>query len=70
MFASMMAMLREGYLTQVYHIFYFLKYHHNSFIVSDLTPPDIDISSLTNEDWSSTIYGECKEAILDNAHKP
>ena len=48
----------------------FLKSHHNAVMVFDPTPPDIDTSAFTDEDWSSTVYGECKEVIPDNAPKP
>ena len=39
-------------------------------MVFDPTPPDIDASAFTDEDWSFTAYGECKEEISSNAPEP
>ena len=63
MMASMMAMPREGHLEQLYHMFAFLKIRHNSQMVFDPTPPDIDPSIFPREDWSHTVYGNKKEEI-------
>ena len=68
--ASMMAMPREGHLAQVYRMFSFLSSHHNAVMVFDHTPPDIDHSAFTDEDWTASAYGECKEEIPSNAPKP
>ena len=68
--ASMMAMPREGHLAQVYRMFSFLRSHHNAVMVFDPTPPEIDSSSFTDEDWTTSAYGECKEEIPNNAPKP
>ena len=57
MMASMMAMPREGHLEELYHIFAFLKIRHNSQMVFDPTPPDIDSNSFPREDCSHTVYG-------------
>ena len=54
---SMMAMPREEYVSQVYRMFSFLESHQNTVIVFDPTPPDIDRSAFTDEDWTSSIYG-------------
>ena len=53
----MMAMPRKEYLSQVYRMFSFLESHQNTVIVFDPTPPDIDRSAFTDEDWTSSIYG-------------
>ena len=53
-----MVMPREGYLDQVYRMFF------------SSIPPDTDLSAFTDENWISTSYGECKEEISRNAPKP
>ena len=64
--ASMMAMSREGHLEQLFHMFAFLKLKYNSSMVFDPTEPDIDESQFSQEDWSATVYGECKEELPGN----
>lgn len=68
--ASMMAMPREGHLEQLFHMFAYLKLKHNSSMVFDPTEPDIDESQFPCEDWSSTVYGECKEELPGNMPEP
>ena len=55
--ASMMAVPREEYLSQLYCVFSFLESHQNTVIVFDPKPPDIDRSTFTDEDWTSITYG-------------
>ena len=57
MLASMMAIPIEEYLSKVCRMFSFLESHQNTVIVFDPTPPDIDRSAFTDEDWTSSIYG-------------
>ena len=68
--ASMMALPREGHLTQLYHMFSFLKSKHNAVMVFDPSEPDINESLFTDEDWTATAYGECKEELPSNAPEP
>ena len=68
--ASMMALLKEGHLKILYHMFSFLKRKHNAVMVFDPTEPDINLSLFTNEDWTSTAYGDCKEDLPPNAPEP
>ena len=42
MISSFVLMPREGQLQQLYHIFAYLKIHHNTRIVFDPTYPEID----------------------------
>ena len=65
--ASMIAMPREGHLDAIYHMFSFLKKHHNVVLVFDATVPEIDRSKFCREDWSATPYGTCIEDIPPNA---
>ena len=68
--ASMMAMPRQGHLEQVFHMFAYLKTKHNSSMVFDPTEPDIDESQFERENWSATVYGECKEELPPNMPEP
>ena len=69
MMSSHSAMPREGHLQQLFHIFAYLKTHHNSRLVFDPTYPDIDYDVFEKRDWSS-FYGDVKEAIPPNAPAP
>ena len=42
MLSSSLAMPREVHLHQLFHIFAYLKKHHNTKIVFDLSVPDFD----------------------------
>ena len=48
--ASMMALTREGYLKQLYHIFSFLKSKHNTVMVFYPKEPVINETLLISED--------------------
>ena len=52
-----MALPRRGHLDQLFHLFAYLKNHHNSEMVFDPSEPTIDKSQFEREDWSSTVYG-------------
>ena len=70
MMASHMALPRQGHLDQLFHIFAFLKYHHNSEMVFDPSEPNIDYDSLfPKESWKDTVYGIGVEEIPINAPK-
>ena len=66
----MMALPREGHLKAVFHVFAFLKGKHNGVMVFDHTEPGIDESKFPSEDWSATVYGDCKELIPCDAPEP
>ena len=65
--ASCMAMPRLGHLDQAYHIFAFLKKHHNAVMVLDPSVPNIDDELFPREDWEHSVYGKGKEIIPPNA---
>ena len=69
MMSSYVAMPREGHLQQLFHMFVYLKGHHNSRIVFDPTYPVIDESQFVRRDWSD-FYGNVKEEIPENVPKP
>jgi len=64
--ASHMAMPGEGHLLAVYHVFAYIKKHHNSHLVFDPSYPDIDRSIFMEHDWKE-YYGNVQEAIPPNA---
>ena len=69
MLSSFLTNPREGHLQQVYHIFAFLKSHHNARLVFDPTYPILDPNAFTQCDWSP-FYNNVKELIPENAPSP
>ena len=59
MMSSHLALPREGRLAQVFHIFAYLKKHHNSALVFNLSYPDIKIDTFPKHDWTN-FYGYVK----------
>ena len=62
MMSSFVAMPREGHLQQVYHIFAYLKKHHNARLVFDLSYPDLEESDFERNDWTS-MYDDASEDV-------
>ena len=54
--ASQLALPREGHLDAVFHIFAYLKSHHNACICIDPTYANIDLSVFQEHDWKH-FYG-------------
>ena len=50
MLSSCLALPRRGHLQEVYHIFAYLKKHHNAEMVFDPTCPEIDMSLFERKD--------------------
>ena len=69
MMSSHLALPREGNLAQVFHIFVYLKKHHNSVLVFDLSYPDVNIDTFPNHDWTK-FYGNVKEAMPPDMPEP
>ena len=69
MMSSHIAMPRQGHLLQVFHIFAYLKYHHNSTLVFDPTYPDLEYSRFIRNDWRN-FYGKVKEELPDDMPEP
>ena len=59
MMSSHLALTREGHLVQVFHIFVYLKKHHNYSLVFDLSYPNVNIDKSPKHDWKK-IYGDVK----------
>ena len=62
MMSSHLALPREGRLAQVFHIFAYLKKHHNSALVFDPSYPDVNIDTYPKHDWTK-FYGYFKQAM-------
>ena len=67
--SSYVAMPREGHLQQVYHIFSYIKSHHNARLVLDPSYPDINTDDFVKRNWKE-FYGETTEARPPNAPRP
>ena len=70
MMASYMASPRQGHLEQVYHIFAYLKLHHNCEMIFDPTEPEINSSDFPEENWSTSVYNGAQEFLPTNASEP
>ena len=66
MLASQLALPREGHLEAVFHIFGYLKGHHNARMVFDLTYPTPDMSIFLEHCWYG-FYADVREVIPTNA---
>jgi len=64
-----MAMPREGHLIAAYHVFSYIKRHHNSRLIFDPSYPGIDMSMFMSHYWK-VFYGDVQEAIPPNALAP
>ena len=58
---SHLTLPQKGHLEAVFHIFAYLKKHHNSEMVFDPSEPEIDMADFPHEDWSLSMYGDVKE---------
>ena len=56
--SSQMALPREGHLNQLYHIFSYLKKHHNAEMVFDPSEPEIDHEAFARADWTATEFSQ------------
>ena len=62
MMSSHLALPRKGHLEQLYHIFGYLRSHHNAEMPFDPTEPEIDDESqFQKQDWSQSVYGDIKD---------
>ena len=70
MMSPHLALPRKGHLQEVYHIFSYLKKHHNAEMPFDASEPDIDMAKFQRQDWSQSIYGDKQEDLPPNMPKP
>ena len=57
-----LALPREGHLAQFFHIFAYLKKHHNSALVFDPSYYDVNVDTFLKHDWTK-FYVDVKEAM-------
>ena len=69
MMSSFVAMPRKGHLQQLFHMFSYLKSHHNARMVFDPSYPNINEDEFPKRRWKQ-FYGDTKEAIPPNAPVP
>ena len=62
MLASHLALLREGHLEAVFHVFSYLWEKHNSWLALHPTYPEMDHDRFKKHKWVE-FYGNMKEAI-------
>ena len=72
MMSSCLALPHEGHLDQVFQIFAYLKQHHNTELVYDLSDPCVDKSEFKAQDWTSSEFWHLqgKEELLPNMPEP
>jgi len=69
MLSSFLAAPREGHLSQVFHLFAYLKKYPRSTMVFDDTLPVIDPTAFFQADWTD-FYKDAKELLPPNAPPP
>ncbi|CAJ1959784.1 unnamed protein product [Cylindrotheca closterium] len=69
MLASHLALPRRGHLESIFHMFAYLKAHHNATIVMDPSYPQIDHSVFKTCNWSD-MYPGATEPIPPNTSEP
>ena len=71
MLSSQLALPRHGHLQEVFHIFGYLKAHHNAEMVYDPSDPVIDEDLFERLDWASSEFGHnLKEDMPPNMPEP
>ena len=70
MMSSHLALPRRGHLEQLFHLFAYLKKHHNAELIFDPSDPVVNESEF--EDWTTSEFGHLqgKEELPPNAPQP
>ena len=67
MMSSHLALPREGHLSELFHLFAYLKKYHNSEMVFDPSDPVVDTSLFKWKDWTTMEFGtSLKEELPGN----
>ena len=69
MMSSHLVLPRQGHLAHVFHIFAYLKKHHNSALLLYPSYPDVNIDTLLKHYWTK-FYGDIKEAMPPDMPEP
>ena len=64
MMSSHLALPHEGHLSQLFHIFAYLKKYHNTKMVFDPSDPVIDLSLFAHRDWTTSEFGLVQQEEL------
>jgi hypothetical protein len=69
---SHLALLREGHLNQVFHIFAYLRKYHNTELVFDPSDPCVEESDFELKDWTLSEFGHLQgdEELPPNMPQP
>jgi hypothetical protein len=72
MLLSHLALLREGHLNQVFHIFAYLRKYHNTELVFHPSDPCVEESDFELKDWTSREFGHLQgdEELPPNMPQP
>jgi len=72
MMSSHLALPREGHLEQLFHIFAYLKKHHNAEMVFDPSDQVIDADKFQVRDWTTSEFGHVQgeERLPPNMPEP
>ena len=72
MMSSHLALPRRGHLDHLYHMFAYLKKHHNTELVFDPSDPVVDENSFEERDWTTSEFGHLqgKEDLPPNMPQP
>ena len=70
MMSSHLALPRKGHLDQLFHLFGYLKKHHNAEMPFDPTEPEINEEEFERQDWSRSVCGELDEELPPNMPEP
>lgn len=65
MMSSHLALPRVSHLKELFHIFAYLKCHHNAEMVFDPTAVELDMSLFKREDWRYSIYTQDGEVLKE-----
>ena len=70
--SSHLALPRHGHLQQMYHMFAYLKKHHNAEMMFDPSDPVVDETQFNEQDWSTTVFGQVQnqEELPPNMPEP
>lgn len=67
--SSFSVMTRERHLDQLFHLFSYLKDHHNSRITFDHTYPNMAWEDFPKRSWKD-YYGKVKEKVPEYCPRP
>jgi len=72
MMSSHLALPRRGHLEQLFHLFAYLKKHHNAELIFDPSDPVVNESEFEEKDWTTSEFGHLqgKEELPPNAPQP